>query len=89
MRAVIIAVSLLALTGVSASAQSLDRTACPVGSPCPQQAAPANAASEPAAPVGHRQPKASDLTPDVRHSETTGSGAPDPLGPLPQICKRC
>lgn len=47
-------------------------------------------ATEPAAPVGHRQPTESSLTPQVRRDETAPNrGEVDPLGPLPQICQRC
>lgn len=40
------------------------------------------------APVGHRQPKQGDLPGAVQRDEHTGS-EPDPLGPLPQICRNC
>jgi hypothetical protein len=89
MRAIVIAASFLALTSVSAAAQQLNQPACPGGSLCPQQSAPPSAANKAAAPVGHRQPTMNGLTPQVRHEETTGSGAADPLGPLPRICRAC
>ena len=88
MRAIIIAASFLALTSIPAVAQQPNQPACPGGSSCQQSAQP-GVASKPAAPVGHRQPTMKGLTPQVRHEETTGSGAADPLGPLPRICRAC
>ncbi len=89
MRAILIAASFLALTSIAAAAQQLNQPVCPGGSPCSQRPAPPSAAKEPATPVGHRQPTMNGLSPQVRHEETTGSGAPDPLGPLPRICRAC
>jgi hypothetical protein len=88
MRAIIVAVSLLMVPSLPVAAQTIDAPACPGNAPCPQQPA-SNNATRPAAPVGHRQPTMNNLTPQVRHEETTGSAPADPLGPLPRICRNC
>jgi hypothetical protein len=42
----------------------------------------------PQAPVGHRQPMERSLPPSVRKEEDA-KRQPDPLGPIPSICKNC
>ena len=51
--------------------------------------APASGTSIPQAPVGHRQPMQSDLPPAARKDEDSAGRKPDPLGPVPSICKNC
>jgi hypothetical protein len=79
----IMTVLLMTILGSAAVAQSLD------DQKPPQPPSTNGMASEPAAPVGHRQPTQSSLTPRVRQEENAGRGTPDPLGPLPQICRNC
>lgn len=80
--------ALAAFASLPAAAQQGQPPVCPGHTPCPQQATTDRTATPPAT-VGHRQPTMKDLTPQLRHDETTGSGAPDPLGPLPKICRDC
>jgi len=42
----------------------------------------------PQAPVGHRQPTERSLPPSVRKEEDA-KREPDPLGPIPSICRNC
>jgi hypothetical protein len=80
---------LLLLAVLPATAQQVQQPICPGNALCPQQTTTTDHTVTPSAPVGHRQPTMNNLTPQVRHDETTGSGAPDPLGPLPKICRDC
>lgn len=88
MRAIALFLSLVAFAVFPAAAQSIREPICTGQGPCPQTRT-SNQPSEPAAPVGHRQPTMGDLTPRVRQAETTGSAPSDPLGPLPQLCRDC
>ena len=83
MRALATAI-LIAMLACAAVAQNLDDKARPLSPPAAN-----DSATGPQAPVGHRQPTQSNLPPQVRQKETTGSGVRDPLGPLPQLCKGC
>ena len=85
---ILILLLLSAFVSLPASAQQAQQPICPGNTLCPQQTTTDRTAT-PSAPVGHRQPTMNNLTPQVRHDETTGSGAPDPLGPLPKICRDC
>ena len=56
----------------------------------PSPSAPASGTAIPQAPVGHRQPMQNDLPPAARKEEdSAGRKQPDPLGPIPNICKNC
>ena len=84
MRALAIAI-FVAMLGCAAVAQISDNRGQPQSPPVP----PARADTIPQAPAGHRQPTERDLSPQIRHDETTGQGSADPLGPLPKICRNC
>jgi hypothetical protein len=56
--------------------------------PPPPTAAPGQTGI-PQAPVGHRQPTQSTLPPAVRKEEDSARREPDPLGPIPNICRNC
>jgi hypothetical protein len=88
---IVLSVSLSALLAGGAAAQQ----------PQPQPPAPAiqnpapstqGMAPRPAAPTGHRQPRMSDLPPDLAKKESAGQ-APNPgnaaIDPSLRICKGC
>jgi hypothetical protein len=50
---------------------------------------PTSGTAIPQAPVGHRQPMQNDLPPAVRKDEDSARKQPDPLGPIPSICRNC
>jgi hypothetical protein len=83
MRSLILA-GLLSLIAAAAGAQ--DSGTLTLGKSTPR--AETTGAAAKAAPVGHRQPKQSDLSGAVQRDENSGNGS-DPLGPLPQICRNC
>jgi len=85
---ILILLLLSAFASFPAVAQQSQQPICSGNTICPQRTTTDRTAT-PSATVGHRQPTMNDLTPGVRHDETTGSGAPDPLGPLPEICRDC
>jgi hypothetical protein len=94
----IIAVLCLSLLSGAAAAGSADTPSpgSPTTSPgAPtqpqqQQPSPTTGMGRQQAPIGHRQPTQRDLPPRVRENEKSpGQGAPDPYGPLPQICRNC
>ena len=87
MRAMTIAVPLSILMSVAAAAQD-QRKSSPDPTPSPPTSAPGQSGI-PQAPVGHRQPTQSTLPPAVRKEEDSARREPDPLGPVPNICRNC
>lgn len=84
MRAITIALSASILLSIAAAAQ--DQSKDSPGRVPP----PASAGKKiPQAPVGHRQPTQRSLPPAVRKEEDAAVKPPDPLGPIPSICKNC
>lgn len=86
MRAMTIAIPASILLNIAAVAQDQGRQ--PSGRMTPAPPASAGTAG-PQAPVGHRQPTERTLPPAVRKEEDSARREPDPLGPLPSICKNC
>ena len=87
MRAMTIVIPVLMF--MSEAALSQDRgKALPGQIPSPT-APPSGGTAIPQAPVGHRQPMQSELPPAARKDEDTAGRKPDPLGPVPSICKNC
>jgi hypothetical protein len=87
MRTMTIAIPLSILMSVGVEAQEQRR---PSTSPTPPP--PTSAPGQtgiPQAPVGHRQPTQSTLPPAVRQEEDSARREPDPLGPIPNICRNC
>ena len=87
MRTMTIAIQLSILMSVGVEAQEQRR---PSTSPTPPP--PTSAPGQtgiPQAPVGHRQPTQSTLPPAVRQEEDSARREPDPLGPIPNICRNC
>lgn len=87
MRTMTIAIPLSILMSVAAAAQE-QRKSPTNPTPLPPTTAPGQT-NTPQAPVGHRQPTQSTLPPAVRQEEDTARREPDPLGPIPNICKNC
>jgi hypothetical protein len=83
MRALILAVLLAMLAGTAALAQSADPNMTVQRKPATTGIAPREA------PVGHRQPRASDLPPGMRQGENVPGRATDPFGPIPNLCNGC
>jgi hypothetical protein len=81
---VILIILATALAATAAAAQQLP-------APTPQQPTTQGMATRPQAPVGHRQPRMSDLPPDLARKEQSGL----PAGPDPaaddhlNICRGC
>jgi hypothetical protein len=86
MRAMTIAIPASILLNIAAVAQDQGRQ--PSGRMTPAPPASAGTAG-PQAPVGHRQPTERTLPPALRKEEDSARREPDPLGPLPSICKNC
>jgi hypothetical protein len=86
MRAMTIVIPVLMFVSEVALSQDQSKT-LPGQKPSPS--APAGGTAIPQAPVGHRQPMQSDLPPAARKDEDTAGRKPDPLGPVPNICKNC
>jgi len=85
-----IAIPLSILMSIAAAAQE-QRKSSTSPAPLPPTTAPGQT-GQPQAPVGHRQPTQGGLPPAVRQeekNEATGRREPDPLGPIPSICKNC
>jgi hypothetical protein len=82
-----IAIPLSILMSVAAAAQE-QRKPLTSPTPLPPTTAPGQT-NTPQAPVGHRQPTQSTLPPAVRQEEDTARREPDPLGPVPSICRNC
>jgi len=87
MRAVLIA-AVFASFATAAAAQSGGPSPTPMPPAKPPAPATTGTGTPPEAPVGHRQPTQRDLPPHVRQNEAAPA-APDPLGPLPKICRDC
>jgi hypothetical protein len=88
MRPMTIAIPLSILMSVAAAAQEQRKPlASPTPSP-PPTTTPGQTGT-PQAPVGHRQPTQSTLPPAVRQEEDSARREPDPLGPVPNICRNC
>ncbi|HET9414895.1 MAG TPA: hypothetical protein VFO74_12335 [Pseudolabrys sp.] len=84
MRAITIALSASILLSIAAAAQDQSKDSSGRVTP------PASAGKKiPQAPVGHRQPTQRSLPPAVRKEEDAAVKPPDPLGPIPSICKNC
>ena len=85
MRAMTIAVSITILLNIAAVAQDQGRQ-----SPNRMTQPPPGSAGTtiPQAPVGHRQPTERSLPPSVQKQEDAKK-QPDPLGPIPSICRNC
>jgi hypothetical protein len=89
MREIVTAIPILVLLSLVAAAQDQGRNSTR-GTQTPPPPSTAGTAPVPQAPVGHRQPTQGGLPPSVRKEEdTTGRGAVDGLGPVPQICRNC
>jgi hypothetical protein len=85
MRAITIVLPASILLSVAAVAQDQSKD-----SPGRVTSPPASAGKKiPQAPVGHRQPTQRSLPPAVRKEEDAAVKPPDPLGPIPSICKNC
>ncbi len=85
MRAITIALSASILLSIAAAAQDQSKD-----SPGRVTPPPASVGKKiPQAPVGHRQPTQRSLPPAVRKEEDAAVKPPDPLGPIPSICKNC
>jgi hypothetical protein len=87
MRTMTIAIPLSILMSVGAAGQEQRK---PTTSPTPSP--PTSATGQtgiPQAPVGHRQPTQGTLPPAVRQEEDSARREPDPLGPIPNICRNC
>ncbi|HEY7232396.1 MAG TPA: hypothetical protein VH558_18720 [Pseudolabrys sp.] len=84
MRALTIAIPTSILLNIAAMAQDQGRPSPSRTMPPPGSAGTAT----PQAPVGHRQPTERSLPPGVRKEEDA-KREPDPLGPIPSICKNC
>ena len=87
MRAMTIAVPLSILMSVAAAAQEQRKSSTSPTAP-PPTSAPGQMGI-PQAPVGHRQPTQGTLPPAVRKEEDSARREPDPLGPIPNICRNC
>ena len=87
MRAMTIVIPVLMF--VSDAAWSQDRGKTLPGQPPSPTAPPSGGTAIPQAPVGHRQPMQSDLPATARKEEDSAGRKPDPLGPIPNICKNC
>jgi hypothetical protein len=87
MRTMTIAIPLSILMSVAAAAQE-QRKSSTSPTPSPPTTAPGQT-GVPQAPVGHRQPTQSTLPPAVRKEEDSARREPDPLGPIPNICRNC
>lgn len=84
MRAMLIVLPASILLSVAAAAQDQGKDSSGRAPP------PATAGKNiPQAPVGHRQPTQRSLPPAARKDEDAGTKPPDPLGPIPSICKNC
>ena len=86
MRAMTIAIAASILLNIAAAAQDKGRE--PPGRMTQPPSASAGT-DAPQAPVGHRQPTQRSVPPAVRKEEDSAGRQPDPLGPIPQICKNC
>ena len=86
MRAMTVVIPLF-LASLPAAAQ--DQSKAPPGQTTPSSPAPMTGTAVPQAPVGHRQPTQGTLPPAVRKEEESARKQPDPLGPIPNICKNC
>jgi hypothetical protein len=84
MHAMTIAIPALILLNMTAAAQDQGRQSPSRTMPPPGSAGTAT----PQAPVGHRQPTERSLPPSVRKEEDSKK-QPDPLGPIPSICRNC
>jgi hypothetical protein len=87
MRALLIA-ALFASFAIAAMAQSGGPSPIPLPPAKPQAPATTGLGAAAGAPVGHRQPNKQSLPRNVRDKEAAPA-APDPLGPLPKICRDC
>ena len=87
MRAMTIVIPVLMF--VSDAAWSQDRGKTLPGQVPSPTAPPSGGTAIPQAPVGHRQPMQSDLPAAARKEEESARKQPDPLGPIPNICKNC
>jgi hypothetical protein len=87
MRAMTIVIPLVLFVSEAALSQDRSKT-LPGQTPAPT-APPSGGTAIPQAPVGHRQPMQSDLPAAARKEEDTAGRKPDPLGPIPNICKNC
>jgi hypothetical protein len=87
----LVAAAVLSIAASAADAQESSQTPPPAGSPMqPQAPPPTTGMGNAQSPIGHRQPTQNDLPPSVRDREDSPQrGAPDPFGPLPQICRNC
>ncbi len=85
MRAMTIAIPASILLNIAAMAQDQGRQSPSRTVPPPGAAG----TTTPQAPVGHRQPTQRSLPPAVRKEEDAAVKPPDPLGPIPSICKNC
>jgi hypothetical protein len=88
MRTMTIAIPLSILMSVAAAAQEQRKSSTSPTPPSPPATAPGQTGI-PQAPVGHRQPTQSTLPPAVRREEDSARREPDPLGPIPNICRNC
>jgi hypothetical protein len=86
MRAMTIVIPVFMFMSEAALSEDLSKT-LPGQRPSPS--APTSGTSIPQAPVGHRQPMQNDLPPAVRKDEDSARKQPDPLGPIPSICRNC
>jgi hypothetical protein len=87
MRTMTIAIPLSILMSVGVEAQEQRRPSTSP-TPPPPTSAPGQTGM-PQAPVGHRQPTQGTLPPAVRQEEDSARREPDPLGPIPNICRNC
>jgi hypothetical protein len=77
-----------ALLATAATAQQLPTPSAPA----PQQPTTQGLTTRPQAPVGHRQPRLSDLPPEVAHKEqqpTQPEQEQDPIDQYLRICRAC
>jgi len=86
MRAMTIVIPVFMFMSEAALSEDLSKT-LPGQRPSPS--APTSGTSILQAPVGHRQPMQNDLPPAVRKDEDSARKQPDPLGPIPSICRNC
>jgi len=86
MRAMTIVIPVFMFMSEAALSQDLSKT-LPGQKPSPS--APTSGTAIPQAPVGHRQPMQNGLTPAVHKDEDSARKQPDPLGPIPSICRNC
>ena len=86
MRAMTIVIPVLMFVSDVALSQDQGKT---LSGQKPSLSAPTSGTAIPQAPVGHRQPMQSDLPPAARKEEESTRKQPDPLGPVPSICKNC